>query len=291
MRGAEPMSLPWEPLFDDLRAARAPDVLHEDVTSWLRNPLAKWVEARIKYHDHRGSLIVRAQVLEDIETSCQLQLDWSRGSYTASESLTRALQRSPRAGLEVANFLLSMDLVQNHVARRLDELLTQARSVWEVVPPGGGRPRRLQRRVAQEVAARYDLVAQHGEAGQHLGLAWSEMYGRDPNPSVVYAESVKAVEFAAKPMLTPNDPKHSLGKMIRAFKDKPTKWNVPLGATPDQGRQMLLEMMAALWDGHGDRHAPEAGQARQVSPEAAEAALHAAVTLVHLFSAKVVTAS
>jgi hypothetical protein len=205
--------------------------------------------------------------------------------------LTAAVQRSPRAGLEVANFLLSTDSVQDHGARRLNELLTQARSAWEVVPPSDGRPRRLQRRVTREVAARYDEVAQHGEAGQHLGLAWSEMYGRDPNPSVVYAESVKAVEFAAKPVFTPNDPKHSLGKMIQAFKDKPEKWNVPLGAKPDQGRETLLAMMSALWDGHGDRHAPDAGRPRQVSPEAAEAALHMAATLVHLFSAEVVTAT
>ena len=285
------MSQQWEPLFDDLRAARAPDVLHEDVTSWLRNPLAKWVEARVKYHDNRGSLIVRAQHLEDIETSCQLQLDWTHGAHSAVGTLTTTMQRSPSAGLEVANFLLSKDFVQDQVARRLDELLTQARSVWEVVPPSDGRPRRLRRRVAREVSARYDEVVQHGESGQHLGLAWSEMYGRDPNPSVVYAESVKAVEFAAKPVFTPNDPKHSLGKMIRAFKDKPEKWNVPLGANLDQGRETLMAMMSALWDGHGDRHAPDAEQPRQVSPEAAEAALHTAVTLVHLFSAKVVTAT
>ena len=81
-----------------------------------------------------------------------------------------------------------------------------------------------------------------------------------------YGEAVKAIEVAAKPVVTPDDPLATLGKMISAIRDEPGKWETD--AEFDGGVQTILAMMKLAWKGqlrHGDENAPI-----DVSQEAAE---------------------
>ena len=287
------MTRGWEPLFDDLRAAQAPEALHELVTPWLRDPIVSWIDAHLVHRDGRGDKRYRGTLIQDIQTSCQIPLDWSsHGVISAYYELLSALRESDRKALEVANYLLAATNPSQQIASRLDELLDSAQSVWRVSPATDDLPWRLERRVATEVQERFHRVSSQGRAGAHIQQSWAATYGQDRNPSTAYREAVKAVEAAAQPVITPTDETATLGKMISAFGDKPAKWDVPLGASPDDGRDVLRQMMAGVWHGQHDRHGTsDETRPASVSPEEAEAALHTAISLVHLFTSGLVKRS
>ena len=92
-------------------------------------------------------------------------------------------------------------------------------------------------------------------------------------------EAVKSIEIAAKPVVTPNDPNATLGKMCAAIRGKPDKWETD--SEFDGSVETVLAMMDMVWKGHlrhGDESAP-----LQVSQEAAEMTVQTAVLLVSWF--------
>jgi len=103
----------------------------------------------------------------------------------------------------------------------LDLMLARDGSARTVGEDEAGRPC-LQRRVDEtSEAIAKDSVSKHGNAASHLRAAWHKVYGRKPDASGACREAVRAVEAAAKPVVTPNDPIATLGKMIKAMRDKP----------------------------------------------------------------------
>jgi hypothetical protein len=128
-----------------------------------------------------------------------------------------------------------------------------------------------------------DAVESDNErAHHHLRVAWGELMGRDPDPSNAYREAVRAVEAAAKPVLSPDNPRATLGTMIGALRDMPEKWRVGLEhGEPTQ----VLGMCQLLWKGQIDRHGSDDADARlNVSQEEADSAFYLGVALVRLFT-------
>ena len=106
--------------------------------------------------------------------------------------------------------------------------------------------------------------------------------GRNPDPSRAYNEAIRAVEVVAAPVVIPDDPKATLGKIIKAMEDKPSKWTVDLvEATPEQ----VTGMAAMIWQAQFDRHGTDDEDVPlNVSQEQADAAVHVAIALVRLFA-------
>ena len=125
-----------------------------------------------------------------------------------------------------------------------------------------------------------ESINDHGRASDHLSRAWSQCFGRDTNLNEACIEAAKAVEVAAKPLVTPDDPRATLGKMCSAIEIKPSKWETDLEYTHDV--QTILHMMRFVWEGqlrHGDENAP-----LEVTEEGAQMIVSAAVLLVTWFS-------
>ena len=121
--------------------------------------------------------------------------------------------------------------------------------------------------------------AQRSKAAEYLRTAWHYLYGRNPIPSSAYRDAVRAVEAAARPVVTPNDELATLGKMIHALRDKPDKWETVIGDV-----DTVRMMMRTIWKSQSDRHGTDdPAKPRNVSQPEAEAAVQIAVTLVHLF--------
>ena len=112
--------------------------------------------------------------------------------------------------------------------------------------------------------------------------------GRNPNPSVAYSQAIKATEAAAKPVVTPTDDLATLGKIIRAIRDRPAKWTVVLDkASPGQ----IADMADLIWKGPVDRHGSDDPNAPlAVTQEEADAAFHIALGLVRIFVSGAITA-
>lgn len=139
--------------------------------------------------------------------------------------------------------------------------------------------KRIEMRVAAGVREQVQSVvaAASGSAGDHLILAWNQAYGRRANPAGSYADSIKAVESALAPLVSPQNARQTLGTMIKDVENKPGKWKFILDGSG--GVDLVLAMMRTLWAGQTSRHGGPA-QTRVETPAEAQAAVHLAATLV-----------
>jgi hypothetical protein len=209
-------------------------------------------------------------------------------------SLKLLLDRDPEKFLDVVDLLVHRAETYGQAAaalQKIETILKQGGSLWRVAVRDDGP--RLERRVEESVSTVVDAaISGGGRAGQYLALAWADLYGRIPNPSGAFRESVKAVEAAAQPVLLPKNERATLGQMIAAVQDAPSKWTVNLRPSSGDPVGDLLGMLQLLWRSEYDRHGTNVDEVPlRVGAEEAEAAVHLAATLVHWFSAGAVTRS
>lgn len=270
----------WRPLSSRSEAERAEeyDALHDGVPSWLAPGLMRWLIDVVRDMPYATPI----PTLHEVEQLLRFRLDWKQGEVTALATLAKELSENRERALDIVDCLLMLTAQRPgswQISERLSSMLSAAGSAWTVGKDPNGTPC-LQRRVEEfaETAAKA-TIARPGNAGKHLQAAWHRVYGRDPDSSAAYREAVRAVEAAAKPVVTPNDSIATLGKMIRAIRDKPTKWTTELGSV-----STVAEMMGELWTSQLDRHGTDDETVPlSVSASQAEAAVHLAVTLVHWF--------
>ena len=92
-------------------------------------------------------------------------------------------------------------------------------------------------------------------------------------------EAVAAIEVAAKPVVSPNNQKVTLGTLIRDMKAKPSKWDTDSEADADVDK--VIAIMDMVWTGHY-RHGDDSKPVN-VSPEGAEMIVQLSALLVHWF--------
>ena len=238
-----------------------------------------------------------AEQMQEAEQTLRIQLDWSayltasdcleplRDPVVARTSLLGHLQ-DPVVGLDLLDYCLgqcAVDLSDSYfdidAGQELEEILIRSGSAWMVGRDPDGRYC-LEKRVdpTVEEAARREMK-QQSNAAEYLQSAWNYVYGRNPNPSTAYHDAVRAVEAAARPVVTPRDNRATLGKMISALQDKPQKWDTVIGDV-----DTVQKMMETIWKSQSDRHGTDdATKPRNVSQAEAEAAVQMGVTLVQLF--------
>lgn len=161
----------------------------------------------------------------------------------------------------------------------LEAILREAGSIYCVGLDGNGNFQLQSRQSAALVALVESEANQPDRAAQHLRSAWSKCFGRHPDTKGACREAVEAIEVAAKPAVTPNDPVTTLGKMCSAIRAKPEKWETDSEFAGSV--ETVLAMMDMVWKGHyrhGDETAP-----LEVSQEAAEMTVQTAVLLVGWF--------
>lgn len=162
-------------------------------------------------------------------------------------------------------------------AEQLEHLLYSANSAYAVNETNSGLEMRIVPEVRDQVQSVVDLAT--GSPGDHLRDAWNEAYGRTADPVKAYSESIKAVESAMAPIVSPANLKATLGTMIKDIGVKPAKWTFEIADGRASGVDTVLAMMQVLWDGQTSRH----GGVNPTRPETvdeARTAVHLAATLV-----------
>jgi hypothetical protein len=162
----------------------------------------------------------------------------------------------------------------------LDRLLVNGGSAYR------WRKGRLERRVDDTSVAAFEraTATASDEASMLLRRAWSATYGRDPEPSRGYGDAVRAVEAVACPLVLPDDPKPTLGKVIGRLRQRPSDWSFILPGERDAaGIAPLVLMLQLLWTAQRSRHAGGPDTRDQLLTET-EATLSLAVTLVQWFA-------
>lgn len=159
------------------------------------------------------------------------------------------------------------------------EMLAEARSIYDVDEIAGDTWG-LVLRVDSTVQAQAEGVLEApGTPADYLRKAWHACYDLHPDNEAAFDKAIEAIEAAARPVITPDNTRATLGTMIRDLRTKPSKWVTTLGTV-----EQLNERLHALWSIQPRHGTPDPNEVREVSRDQAVACVHEAVTLVHAFT-------
>ena len=277
----------WRPLHVRRGGKQAEyDTLFDGFPPWLKQSLSNWLTQNFLSEQIAGTSIPKFDVLQRVERALRVTFDWSLAGMGALLSVKRLCDQNSEF------FLSLLDLALNDLdgsmakANAIDELgkmLKEGGSAWMVAPDRRG----LVKRVELEVVEAARVVIETGSrAARHLGEAWRKVFGRDPDSTGGYREAVRAVEVVVCPVILPNDAKATLGRAIGQLKATPEKFTTVFqDLAPDiKPLDAIRGLMSLVWTNEVDRHGTDDETVPlHVSPEQAEAALFAAVTLVQWF--------
>ena len=258
----------WLPLSarENPEIAQQFEALHDGVPAWLIVPLSTWIGKQIGEH--------------------YIQ-DWWRNrlSVKLHRSMPRLLSEIPTDYyLDIIDCVISTkqeipDYNFPMAGAQLNEYLKDGGSLFRASERG------LERRVQTELQETADLVFGSGSrAAQYLRDAWQKAWGRSPDPSGAYGDSVRAVEAAYRPVVSPNNERATLGTIISNMRDKPTKFHVRLQSSDGSGNvARVVAMLELLWKSQFDRHGTDDETVPlNVSIEEAQDAVALVTILVHL---------
>ncbi|MCB0873702.1 MAG: hypothetical protein KDC36_10025 [Thermoleophilia bacterium] len=256
----------------------------EGIPEYLLAPLWAWIGRflMVPYGGVDESRLLEVQAVLRLAPP----LKWSSAGSALGDLQNRIFGGDQELGLDVIDYLLQQSTDERDHAD-LEEILIRGGSVWQVRRKDDWTAR-LTRRVLEPTAEAIAMIRSDSErAHSHLRASWSELVGRHPNPSTAYREAVRAVEAAAKPIVSPADGRATLGRMIGEMGAKPAKWHFVVNEgdiTP------VVSMCKAIWSSQLDRHGTDDDSVPlSVSQEQADAAFHTALALVRMFTGGLVS--
>ncbi len=266
MPGRRRARLNLEEPFDDV-----PDHLVREVWEWVQS-------AAVNFHSETETE-VRLRML-----AVELRLvlpgsDWQ----TMMQELARKCFNDRGLMLDVVELLLERLDPWVSKSDMLGTVLAAGNSAYTVRSDGRGLELRLAPGVRNAVTETAERAK--GSASEHLVAAWNSAYGRKKDAPKAYSESIKAVEAALAPLVSPSNVKQTLGTMIRDISAKPSKWNFSVADTGSSGVATVLTMMRTLWDGQTSRHGGLTPTRAETDAEA-RTAVHLAAALVQFATSK-----
>jgi hypothetical protein len=279
-----------------------------EIPDWALSSVLAFLEPffRGEGPDGGGSIFTSApprDFVREVERSFQVPLNWHGGRSSAATDLWVAMQNDRALLVRILDFALQNLAIGydfqsgDGAAHELARGLRQAGADYEVarLAPDSAYYRLQRRTTAAASAAVQAQEAIRGNAADHLDKAWNAAFGRDPNPGMAYSHAVKAVEAAAIPVVLPNDPVATLGKVVGQLRAAPEKYAVVFERDIRMSRdaslspvQVVTALADTLWTNQIDRHAPGDQQpAVPIDQPQAEFAVHIALSLVQAFRSAV----
>ena len=237
----------------------------KDVEPHLRQPLWGWcVHHLFDLYDS----VLNPQLL-----SVALHMD-----ECSQSAFANATTEDPNLLLDMVDGLLrfgEFDGSDDSEIVWLEQILDAGRSAWRVALDGKSL---IERTLDAEHAA-VELTAQgDDQIAADINAAWNAAWQRqDPSAVEAYAAAVKAIEGVLAPIVTPDDPKPSLGKMISALRAKPEKWD-----TRFRGAETVEALAAMLDEVWTTQHRHGGGPAQPNTLYEARDAVFIAVAVVGL---------
>lgn len=252
-------------------AQRQLETPHEDVPPHLADSLWTWTSRKIE----------NPGVIQRLALDMRVSLENNPFTYRpyALDEIEQLCREDAHLFLDVVEWVLATSEGSFDVReyRTLNAMLAAANSAYSVRADMRGLEMRTTPEVQAEVQAVVDSAS--GSPGLHLAEAWNQAYSRRADPVKSYSESIKAAEAALASVVSPQNPKQTLGTMIRDVAAKPSKWKFAIADGNVSGVDTILQMMRMLWDGQTSRHGG-IGHTRAETVEEAQAAVHLAATLV-----------
>ncbi len=169
---------PWRPLSERDKPATE-ETLYEGVPPHLGSPLSDWISNNIA---NETATLIALRLRLDLREIQSINL-------SDSSKLKWFAEHNETLHLNVLDAALSLlDGGDPTSVADLESALEAGGSAWRVASDG----RSLERRVDETVRMAAATAAIPGtSAGIHLAAAWQATYGRNPNPSRAYSESIK----------------------------------------------------------------------------------------------------
>jgi hypothetical protein len=228
----------FRPLRQRLADPDAEEVLSLTVPSYMIVPIIKWMDqvtGSAATWDHLALL---------------LRLT-SRGDGRTAVHQAVAQDRDLLLDLVDARLSLGTLGYSTGSLRKVQDVLTAGGSGWRVTDELSG----LQQVVDPTLSAVVkDATSTAESASEHLARAWAETYSKTPNPTLAHAEMIKAVECAAARVLTPKDPRATLGTLIGQISNQGHLYATAGSAPANDGVEVVHQMMRVLWEQQTDRH-------------------------------------
>ena len=200
--------------------------------------------------------------LGDLDIDEIEELEWTAGLSDAARrmclqlkiravsasDLKEHLDMTPDDFLNVVDWLLHSASVLPRTMRVLrasaaiKRILEDGGSAWTVAPDGGGLIERVHE---SEVAEAYVAMDADGQTSNQLRAAWDAAWRIKPSAKEAYSGAIEALEGMLAPIVTPDDPKPTLGKMIAALRDKPEKWDTRFRGV--ETVEALTAMLNEVW--------------------------------------------
>jgi hypothetical protein len=278
---------------EPVQPAKAPSESHEEqlgFPSWVIPSITHFLAPFWGKTRTFNLSVPSRDFLREAGIHLRMTLDWSGDRQRTAQSLWAATYREPDRLVSLVDFALRNILIGysfqdcDIAARELDRDLRNAGSAWQVRQIQDQTEYFLERRVDAATSAAVEAIRSEGtDVALHLSVAWEQAFGRSPQPGKAYDEAVKAVEAVAIPVVLPNDPKATLGKVIGEMRNDPMRWSCTFTEPTADGQSpvdVLIAMLGVLWTNDSERHAPVV---LPITQEKAESAVHLAMTLVQLF--------
>ena len=264
--------------------------LVDGVPPWLVQPILTWLYPFFCYEDDwLPGIQYRRALLMELQIDLKISLQWINDEY-AYRSLYESFAGDPPLCLRVVDWCLHK--CENPVVAADLEVSLERGSSAYTVGALANATFELHDRISKTVTRSVETSATPGSSSEHhLSLAWSHIYGQEKNLGAGYLEAIKAVECVAIPVSIPDNPTGTLGQVIAAMADKPSKWETSL--KPPEGvdaMEHIIGMLRLLWRSQRDRHGVPDPAPRIITIQTeAEAAVHLAATLVHWFDSGAVS--
>jgi hypothetical protein len=266
----------WTP--GEWREARALEGPYVDVPDHLANFLTGWLCRQLT-----TPAVVRHVALVHRIPVADPATDFS----PAQGRLIDAAVRDSRLMLNMIETVLTDTGWVPGRARDLESILAAGGSAYTVRNDELGLEMRVLPEARDAVKSVIAAASSATSVGPHLAGAWNAAFSISPDPVKSYSESIKAVEAAAAPVLTPNDSLATLGKLIGHLAANIDSWHMAVPDGTDPSIATVLAMMRTLWDGQTSRH----GGTSPTMPEtveSAQAAIFIATALAQWFGAGLV---
>lgn len=273
------------------------DALHDGVPPWMQNSLRTWVKARISPN---GRLNADVGLIRRLERLLRTDLTGNQEAVSRIfEVFMSRYDNNPELALDIVDGILQLESNMPSASQGILELiLEESGSKWRVVFSRDGHAAHLEERVDASVVSAIEAeVESQTDAAPHLARAWNLIFGRNPDPSSAYSSSIKAIEAACWPIITPNDHRATLGRMMGELRAHPELLDTSIhepevaantdSVEPSTGVQSVIKQMELVWNGQTDRH----GTSNPVTPslQSAEQAVIIALSLCHQFSRGLIT--
>ncbi len=229
--------------------AAKPIVLFEDAPAHLFNPLAEWCAGAF-WQDSWWKGRTRTKAIAEMCLDLQLK----RSEFSFGNEVEDLCKSHPDRLMDIVDWILHPQNRHGAAAEGapgafatactdLEEILFRGGSAWQVADP----PNQVIRRLPEELVTEFEDATSHNDpVSEHLWDAWNAAWRHgDPSAVEAYDGAVKAIEAVLVPIVIPNDPSATLGKVLSALRAKPEKWDTRFRG--EETVAALAAMLNELW--------------------------------------------